>query len=96
MILSGWSDDAIRIFSPSTGKIIKKIQPANLGKPKVILADDDSTMMIVGGENGVIRIWNILENKMFGLVLGALAYHMKSVHDLAINPFKSDILASCG
>ena len=42
--------------------------------------------MIIGGENGVIRLWNILENKMFGLVLGALAFHMKPVHDMAINP----------
>jgi len=43
LILSGWSDDVIRIFSPHNGKLIYKIPIANLGKPKVIIADEDST-----------------------------------------------------
>jgi WD40 repeat protein len=51
--------------------------------------------MIVGGENGVIRFWNILENKNFGQVMGTLAYHMRPVHDVALNPFNEDQLASC-
>ena len=95
LILSGWSDDSLRIFSPNNGKLLKKISPANLGLPKVVIADDDSSKMFVGGNNGVIRIWNILENKKFGLVEGALAFHMKPVHDLAINPVKTEIMASC-
>ena len=44
MILSGWSDDAIRFFSAENGKIIKKIPCANLDGPRVMVSDDDSTM----------------------------------------------------
>lgn len=51
--------------------------------------------MVVGGENGMIRIWNILENHTFGMVLGTLAFHMRPVHGLAFNPSRLDILASC-
>jgi WD40 repeat protein len=31
-IISGWSDDSIRIFSPQNGKIIHRITPCNLQK----------------------------------------------------------------
>lgn len=51
--------------------------------------------IICGGENGVIRMWNILESKHFGLVLGSLAFHTKSIHCLRINPFNQALLVSC-
>lgn len=51
--------------------------------------------MICGGSNGVIRIWNILHNKMFGLIIGSLAFHMKTVHCLQINEYNPDQLVSC-
>jgi hypothetical protein len=51
--------------------------------------------IICGGENGVIRIWNILESKIFGLIIGSLAYHMQKVNCMGINPRNSDEMISC-
>jgi hypothetical protein len=51
--------------------------------------------IICGGENGVIRIWNILESKIFGLIIGSLAYHMQKVNCMRINPHNSDEMISC-
>jgi hypothetical protein len=33
---------------------------------------------------------------MFGLIIGSLAFHMKKVNNLKINPFDYDQLVSCG
>jgi WD40 repeat protein len=43
-ILSGWSDDSIRIFSPKNGKLIHHVRESNLGKVKEMISDEDSTM----------------------------------------------------
>lgn len=43
----------------------------------------------------MIRLWNLVEARIFGLVLGALAHHMQQVNCLAINPHNHDQLVSC-
>lgn len=43
----------------------------------------------------MIRLWNLLEAKIFGLVLGALAHHMQRITCLCINPDNRDQLVSC-
>ena len=48
LILSGWSDDVIRIFSSHNGKLKHKVAHANLGRPRVIITDDDSTKYSFG------------------------------------------------
>lgn len=50
--------------------------------------------MICGGESGVIRMWNLVESKIFCLVLGSLAYHSRTVHCLKVNPYNVDQLIS--
>lgn len=42
LIISGWDDDDIRIFSPNNGKLIKSIQGTNMDKITVITSDKDS------------------------------------------------------
>lgn len=42
-IVSGWSDDCIRIFSPKNGKLVHRIRDCNLEKVTSITSDDDST-----------------------------------------------------
>lgn len=42
-IVSGWSDDCVRIFSPKNGKLIHRIADCNLGKVTELISDEDST-----------------------------------------------------
>ena len=44
----------------------------------------------------MIRLWNIQDNKMFGLILGSLAFHLRKVNNLKMNPYNPDQLVSSG
>ena len=43
----------------------------------------------------MIRMWNLLEIKGLGLILGSLALHMRRVNCLRINPFRLEEMISC-
>ncbi len=43
----------------------------------------------------MIRLWNLVESKIFGLILGSLAFHMQRINRLRINPFDQDQMVSC-
>ena len=66
-IISGWNDDCIRFFSPTTGKQTKKIENSHAGQVTAMISNPGSDRLISGGDNGSIRIWR-LEKECLGLL----------------------------
>ena len=58
-IISGWSDGKIRAFGPQSGKLLYTIHEAHQGAVTAISATPDSTRIISGGEEGMVRMWAI-------------------------------------
>ncbi|KAG2446088.1 hypothetical protein HXX76_000688 [Chlamydomonas incerta] len=58
-ILSGWSDGKIRAFGPQSGKIIFTINDAHQKAVTAIASTADSSRILSGGEEGMVRVWRI-------------------------------------
>lgn len=58
-IISGWSDGKIRAFGPQSGKLLYTIHDAHQGAVTAISGTPDSTRIISGGEEGMVRMWAI-------------------------------------
>lgn len=58
-IISGWSDGKIRAFGPQSGKLLYTIHDAHQGAVTAISGTPDSTRIISGGEEGMVRMWGI-------------------------------------
>ncbi|GLC39328.1 Cilia- and flagella-associated protein 52 [Pleodorina starrii] len=58
-ILSGWSDGRIRAFGPQSGKIIFTINDAHQKAVTAIASTSDSSKIISGGEEGMVRVWRL-------------------------------------
>ena len=61
-IISGWSDGKIRAFGPQSGKLLYTIHDAHQGAVTAISGTPDSTRIISGGEEGMVRMWAIHPN----------------------------------
>jgi WD40 repeat protein len=61
-IISGWSDGKIRAFGPQSGKLLYTIHDAHQGAVTAISGTPDSTRIISGGEEGMVRMWAIHHN----------------------------------
>ncbi len=61
-IISGWSDGKIRAFGPQSGKLLYTIHDAHQGTVTAISGTPDSTRIISGGEEGMVRMWAIHHN----------------------------------
>lgn len=61
-IISGWSDGKIRAFGPQSGKLLYTIHDAHQGAVTAISGTPDSTRIISGGEEGMVRMWAIHAN----------------------------------
>jgi cilia- and flagella-associated protein 52 len=57
-ILSGWSDGKIRAFGPQSGKLLYTID-AHLKAVKAVAATHDPHRIITGGQDGMVRIWEV-------------------------------------
>ena len=58
-IISGWSDGKIRAFGPQSAKLLYTIHDAHQGAVTAISGTPDSTRIISGGEEGMVRMWAI-------------------------------------
>lgn len=58
-IISGWSDGKIRAFGPQSGKLLYTIHDAHQGAVTAISGTPDSSRIISGGEEGMVRMWAI-------------------------------------
>ncbi|GAX75920.1 hypothetical protein CEUSTIGMA_g3363.t1 [Chlamydomonas eustigma] len=58
-IISGWSDGKIRGFGPQSGKLIYTINDAHQKAVTAIACSSDSTKIVSGGEEGLVRVWRI-------------------------------------
>ena len=58
-IISGWGDGKIRAFGPQTGKLLYTINDAHQKAVTAIACMSDSSRIISGGEEGLVRVWRI-------------------------------------
>ncbi len=58
-IISGWSDGKIRAFGPQSGKLIYIINDAHQKAVTAIACSSDSSKIVSGGEEGLVRVWRI-------------------------------------
>lgn len=58
-IISGWSDGKIRAFGPQSGKLLYTINEAHQKAVTAIACTSDSSRIISGGEEGLVRVWRI-------------------------------------
>lgn len=58
-IVSGWSDGKIRAFAPQSGKLLYTINDAHHKAVTAIASTSDSSKIISGGEEGMVRVWRI-------------------------------------
>ncbi|XP_046854980.1 cilia- and flagella-associated protein 52-like [Xenia sp. Carnegie-2017] len=56
-IISGWSDNKIRAYSPQTGKLIYTINDAHNKGVTAIATTSDGEHIISGGGEGQVRVW---------------------------------------
>lgn len=63
-ILSGWSDGKVRAFGPQSGKLLYTFD-AHLKAVKAVAATHDPQRLITGGEDGMVRIWEV-RHSMYG------------------------------
>ena len=77
-IISGWSDGKIRAFGPQTGKLLYTIPDAHPQGVTAITGTSNSTCVISGGGEGMVRVWRI------GAVSQSMVASMKE-HKSAVN-----------
>ncbi|MEW5298669.1 MAG: hypothetical protein WDW36_001762 [Sanguina aurantia] len=58
-IISGWSDGKVRAFGPQSGKLLYTINDAHHKAVTAIASTSDSSKVISGGEEGMVRVWRI-------------------------------------
>lgn len=58
-MISGWSDGKIRAFGPQSGKLLYTINEAHQKAVTAIACTSDSSRVISGGEEGLVRVWRI-------------------------------------
>lgn len=58
-IVSGWSDGKVRAFAPQSGRLLYTIHDAHHKAVTAIVGTSDSTRVITGGEDGLVRVWLI-------------------------------------
>ena len=58
-ILSGWSDGSIRAFTPESGTLWFELPNAHRRHVTCLALSADLTMMVSGGSEGQIRLWNM-------------------------------------
>lgn len=58
-ILSGWGDGKIRGFGPQSGKLLFTINDAHQKAVTAIASTGDSSRIISGGEEGMVRVWRL-------------------------------------
>ncbi|XP_028413168.1 cilia- and flagella-associated protein 52-like [Dendronephthya gigantea] len=58
-IVSGWSDNKIRAYSPQSGKLIYTINDAHNKGVTAIATTSDGQHLISGGGEGQVRVWAI-------------------------------------
>ncbi len=86
-IISGWSDGKIRAFGPQSGKLLYTIHDAHQGAVTAISGTPDSTRIISGGEEGMVRMWaihhnsQVMEASMKVLLLKLLTAKARTVGD---------------
>lgn len=58
-IVSGWSDNKIRAYSPETGKLLYTISDAHNKGVTAIATTSDGQSLISGGGEGQVRVWHV-------------------------------------
>jgi cilia- and flagella-associated protein 52 len=77
-ILSGWSDGKIRAFGPQSGRLLYTID-AHLKAVKAVAATHDPHRIITGGQDGMVRIWEVGSSYCPHMVPCCLALHHASL-----------------
>lgn len=57
-VMSGWSDGKIRAFGPQSGKLLYTVEAHHKGV-RSIAATKDPHRMLSGGEEGIVRVWQV-------------------------------------
>ena len=58
-VISGWSDNSVRLHTPETGKLVEEIRNCVTGGVGVKGLSVSSDMMVVGGADGSVRLWTL-------------------------------------
>ena len=58
-LISGWSDGKIRAFGPQSGKLLYVINDAHHKAVTALASTSDSSHVVSGGEEGMVRVWKI-------------------------------------
>ncbi|XP_061589430.1 cilia- and flagella-associated protein 52-like [Cololabis saira] len=61
-LVSGWSDDKIRLFAPETGRLKRLITDAHKVGVTAIAATKDCKRIVSGGGGGMVRVWELLQH----------------------------------
>lgn len=81
-IISGWSDGKIRAFAPQSGKLLYTIHDAHQKAVTALASTSDSSKVISGGEEGMVRVWRI--GKQSQVLEASMKDHRGSVNSIRI------------
>ncbi|CAG9462289.1 unnamed protein product [Pedinophyceae sp. YPF-701] len=81
-LVSGWSDGRIRAFGPQTGKLLWVINDAHHKGVTAIACSSDSTRLVTGGAEGLVRVWALGHDSQ--VMLASMKEHKGPVNALAM------------
>ncbi|KAK9810051.1 hypothetical protein WJX72_004013 [[Myrmecia] bisecta] len=81
-IISGWSDGKIRAFGPQSGKLLYTIHDAHHRAVTAIASTADSSRIISGGEEGMVRVWRI--TKQSQSMIASMKEHKAAVNSIKL------------
>eukprot|EP00879_Flechtneria_rotunda_P026720 GHRR01028541.1.p1 GENE.GHRR01028541.1~~GHRR01028541.1.p1 ORF type:complete len:378 (+),score=118.14 GHRR01028541.1:71-1204(+) len=87
-IISGWSDGKIRGFGPQSGKLLYIINDAHHKAVTAIAVTSDSSRLISGGEEGMVRIWRL--GKQYQSMEASMKDHKGPVNSIIVKQSTDD------
>ena len=58
-VISGWSDNCVRLHTPETGKLVEEIRNCVTGGEGVTALSVGRDVMVIGGADGSTRLWSL-------------------------------------
>ncbi|XP_066999965.2 cilia- and flagella-associated protein 52 [Anabrus simplex] len=92
-IVSGWNDGIIRAFTPQTGRLIYSILSAHSKGVSVLRMTSDDKMIVSGGVEGQIRIWDIKPTCQ--TLTKILKEHKAPITSIALSRSDTEAVSAC-
>lgn len=97
-IISGWNDGKIRAFYPETGRLMYTIHDCHAKGVTAIALSSDCTRLVTGGNDSLVRIWQIAKNmdteKVTTKMVSSLREHQNAISSICINAENTEFVTS--